>query len=282
MCNVKYFQVSLVYLLFKDSSMALCQLTKLLSGSIDNVIYKWASSEYSTNTQWQQKLIESICIIQNYEVLRNLGFSKQSLTERFLPHNISVTENLNKIRKLLYGLCESFGPNDTEILLSFVCSDFQKKGLKFHIYNSSYLEMYLLHWEVIGYISYDNLSNLCAILKQMDQLDWYERLKEVFPPVQVKSEPVFLKKVVKLKENKKSKHIFDKILDHTTSLADLTSLESLSADNVDNENKYYINPKHPGVCLIINQENFYKAIDTNLQVCKFPVLITLLILMYYK
>ncbi|XP_044267938.1 caspase-8 [Tribolium madens] len=254
-----YEKVALVFLLYEDPKSAFDQLTSLLQGSHDKLLFNWAIHENATAQKWQEKLVEALCIIQNYQIISSLGFKREDLTARFLPHHIFTHAYVNKVRKALYFVCEALQQKDVASLLNLVCKDFRDKGFDFKCINTQFLELYLLHWEIVEYVKLDDLSNLCRALKQIDQLDICDKLKEIVP-----SE----KRVdcSESEEKRQSVNVFEEILNPRSSLQSLASLETshISADNaafVSDANKYFIDPQKPGICLIINQENFYREVD---------------------
>ncbi|KAJ3656943.1 hypothetical protein Zmor_015987 [Zophobas morio] len=241
-------KVSLVYLLYDNPAVALKLLTKLVNGSNDKLIHNWTIFQNIKKSKWQEELEEALYIIQNYEVLRMLGFAKTDLDVKFPPHFCFDKIYVNKIRKVLYRLCDAFDSTDGENLLRLVHTDFQKKGFNFTVYNPEYLELYLLHWESLGYIKQDNLSNLCNILNVMEQLDWCDVLKQLFPAVGTR-----------VSEKTKTSTLFSFQSSQSTQI----SVDKNA--NYDTIEKYDVDPKSPGVCLIINQEYFYREIEPDLQ-----------------
>jgi caspase 8 len=275
-----YEKVSIVYLLYDDPKTALQELSSLIGGEQIKILYNWAIHQNLSGNKWQEKFVEAICIIQNYQVLKFLGFSRHDLRMRFLPHHQSTFLYVNKSRKALYFLCELFLPHEVDALVSLASSDMARKNVPFKRFNS-YLELYFLDWEVSGYIKQNNWNNLYVILKQMEEFDRCDNLKEIVPVVPENQSPVRDQRIgvsrVKNKTvdasgssgpSKKAVNVFEDIL-NSKSLLDMVSNESsISADNavyISDENKYQIDPKNPGFCLIINQENFYTEIDEKLQ-----------------
>lgn len=181
--------------------------------------------------------------------------------------------HVNKIRKALYFVCEALLQKHVVNLRNFTWKDLKNKGMDFKFIGTPFLEIHFLQWETLGYIKQDDLNNLCRILKQIDQLDICEKLKELIPLSQ-KSDNLEcnMKKVNSSESNRrKSVSVFEGILDPGSSLETLVSLETshISADNAEfitDANKYYIDPNKPGICLIINQEVFYREVDKEYQV----------------
>ncbi|RZC35230.1 caspase-8 [Asbolus verrucosus] len=261
-----YEKVSLIYLLEDNPQIALQNLDELFLRSSQELLYNWAKNQNLVSHKWQEKLVEALCIIQNYKIIRHLGFRKQDLDVRYLPRHLFTSYNVSKVKKALYFLCESLTRTEAEQLLKLVFTDFNDKGLETKFFDSSYLELYFLHWESVGYIKHDNFNNLYRILKQLEHFDMCDSLKRVVPMVQEqvtnnqRKNSGIKNKTVDANTNKRSPEIFEGIL-NGGSLTDLVSMQSsLSSDNATRgkaDNIYKIDPNNPGVCLIINQEYFY-------------------------
>lgn len=64
----------MVFLLFDDPRCALQNLqSKLRSSDSATVLRNWASNEENVGNDWQQKMQEALCVIQNYRILKKLG-----------------------------------------------------------------------------------------------------------------------------------------------------------------------------------------------------------------
>lgn len=109
---------------------------------------------------WEDKLVESLCICNNRNVIKKLGLRFENLKIRYLPRCRLYTNRLNPIAKCLYLLCESLTVEDTKILLRFVNEDkiflsivAEEKKYKPMLEDADQLELHLLYWMNIGYIS---------------------------------------------------------------------------------------------------------------------------------
>lgn len=63
----------MVYLLYEEPNYALQELILYLDGASKNLLHTWASAEERHSHAWQKKMIEALCVIKNYQVLRILG-----------------------------------------------------------------------------------------------------------------------------------------------------------------------------------------------------------------
>lgn len=68
-------KVSLVFLLYDNPHVALQDLYLVQNGSEKLLLTEWASSIKNKNLQWDNMLLEALCLIQNFLILRRLGKS---------------------------------------------------------------------------------------------------------------------------------------------------------------------------------------------------------------
>ncbi|XP_018561308.1 caspase-8 [Anoplophora glabripennis] len=272
-----YEMVSLVYLLYEEPNLALQELILFLDGAQKNLLYSWANLEESRSHPWQKKLIEALCVIKNYQVLRTLGYKKQDVKDYYAPHIATSITNLNKMKKVIYLICERLNCAKTEKFLSTVKFHFQEKGLIFTEYSPEFLEMYFLKWETMGYISMKDMTNIKQAFKVIEEEALWDALEGVILP----REKLEKKCVENIQESgvgektPKPRGLSTSTDTHqpaSTSRAYsgdfLSSSPSIRQDNgpdfkelhTDNH-RYEIDPENPGIILIINQEEFYTEID---------------------
>lgn len=97
---------------------------------------------------WGEKFIEALRIIDNREVLRNLGYSQSALANRcFDIPCFSI--KIHVVSKLLYKLFESLGKDKTKTLLKYV---YEEDQIPRELDDSHYLELHALYWLHINYI----------------------------------------------------------------------------------------------------------------------------------
>lgn len=116
----------------------------------------------------------------------------------------------------------------------------------------SYFEMSLLYWEHKGHISKSNLSVLIKAFKTLELEECSSCLESL------------------MKSNKNNLPIAPspcKILNQISpqlvdsSVRQLNEMDSDNARSVLSKNRYDMEAQKPGLCLIINQEHFYKEFD---------------------
>ena len=97
---------------------------------------------------WEEKLLESLLIIKNINVVNKIGFT---LEEQVLFHNLlsidqpQVTPNLNRVLKALYYLCDDLNIEETKTLIN----EFVRNNEELE---TNELELGLLYFMKKGYI----------------------------------------------------------------------------------------------------------------------------------
>ncbi|XP_030751141.1 caspase-8 [Sitophilus oryzae] len=253
----QYEIVALTYLLYDRAEIALQTLIPFLCHTKDNVLTEWVNSESRNNPKWQSKFIEAMCIIQNYQILKEFGYNKEELKAQYVPEQPEVSELVNKKRKSLYLLAEKLNTRETEIFLYNMRKAFEENHEVFQDYDFDYLELYFLDWEqrTIG-------SNyIKRSLKIMDKEHLYE-ISENLSRCEINDIPEnndieieTQKKVVK-KASTTRDTTFMSPNENVYSLEPASSSSMMSVD-IRHTDQYVIDPEYPGVVLIINQEHFY-------------------------
>ncbi|KAL1513890.1 hypothetical protein ABEB36_003230 [Hypothenemus hampei] len=247
--------VALIYLLYEDSKVALDAIEQCLTESeMNNFLYNWAYDEEKRHANWQRKLVEALCIIQNYLILKLYDFNKKTLQQMYLPKQVLTSCLVNPIRKLLYIIAEQLNSTQTQELILKIKKLENSNSLNI---TGNYLERYFLHLEY----NHIDLKTLQLILKQMDMEQFAEQLENVLSK----------KKQLKKKVN--------------TPLLVKNRTMSTAIDNTNNDNEsfnrsnllnlmsneeslrpidsciYSLHADKPGIVLIINQESFYTETD---------------------
>nr|CAI5861937.1 unnamed protein product [Callosobruchus analis] len=169
--------ISLVYLLFDQPLYALQEIALWRKEKERQVLYEWASVISGKGNVWKNQLLEALCIIKNYHILKGLGYDKDHLVH-FLPHSPYASVYVNKLRKVLYIICEKLDSSKTDTLLDYVRKDCMYKNMKLNEFNMDpiALELYLLDWESSGFVKQTSVENLMKVFKVMEQEDLYNIL----------------------------------------------------------------------------------------------------------
>ncbi|KAK5649976.1 hypothetical protein RI129_001005 [Pyrocoelia pectoralis] len=247
-------KVSLVYLLYDDIEIALQNLMQLQLGAKLQVITEWSRHAEKMGCKWQSKLLEALTIIKNFFVINKLGYHRNEVWDRFLPTNLDTSLFVDLYKKKLYCICEKMTNAQMKILLTHVQNDFKDKKLKYTDFPIPYMEMSLLDWTSIKYISSTDLSNLSKVFKVMEMYDVSESL---IPKSHLLTNVDFSgSNKIKNKEDGPCSSI------SSISTSGLFYQDRTWTNNYEN-NCYQIDSNCPGICLIINQEIFYREPDFN-------------------
>lgn len=164
-----------IYRLFQNHEE---QKTSILKTFIDN-----------HKDNWKEKLLEALCIIQNRQIIRELGISYKDLEVSYKPQIKRWSRNINPVAKCLYFLCEELTQERSISFLRCVKDDFDNytEILK----DTDCLELHILYWIEQKYISIqpDGKANLKKLLRHMKgfndliviyvALEWYQNNQNV-------------------------------------------------------------------------------------------------------
>ncbi|KAL2713498.1 caspase-8 [Vespula squamosa] len=171
--------VSILFLMVSDYKSAFPQIFK----------FYHKAKQYGTSViievvkdnqhNWQDKLLESICICNNRKVIKKLGLRFEDLEKCYLPKCRLYAKKLNPIAKCLYLLCESLTGEETKMLLHSVKEDKiflsinEDKKYEKIFEDTDQLELHLLYWMNIGYISIFSAKegNLKDLLKHLNAFE---------------------------------------------------------------------------------------------------------------
>lgn len=116
--------------------------------------------------------------------------------------------------------------------------------------NENYLEMYFLHWETVNYITKDNVDSLSKAFKYLNMNDCYASLQNL---VSIRSNV-----------NNNSSIECAANCDEKYSKTDSNDMKRSVV-----KERYHIDTKYPGLCLIINQIEFHKEFDPKFKVINY-------------
>lgn len=111
---------------------------------------------------WKDKILEALCILNNQEVIRKLKVSSRDLDLQYVPKSTLYSRSINVVAKCLYRLCESLDENEQKLLLNYVKSE--NCNYEPLLDNIDYLELHMLYWMQIGYITISKgiSTSICA------------------------------------------------------------------------------------------------------------------------
>ncbi|KAK3914909.1 Caspase-8 [Frankliniella fusca] len=132
---------SLIFLLYDHEEIALQHiqreilLTKNHLQVLDSTLFKpaesyhggalaqWARDSKNKDEFWQDKVLEALLIIKNYQVIRLLGQSKENLELKYLPKQVHTHYQVDLVRKALYLMMEDLSNQEWSLLLDYLIED---------------------------------------------------------------------------------------------------------------------------------------------------------------
>lgn len=103
---------------------------------------------------WKDRVLEALCILNNREVIKKLRLPFNDLDLQYFPKITLCSKNINIIGKCLYAVCESLDDVDQKLLLRHVKSEIS--NYEPLLDNIDYLELHMLYWMHIEYITVSN------------------------------------------------------------------------------------------------------------------------------
>lgn len=233
------FQVGVIFLLYGSDK-------DLISAGIQNILfilrnptndstflYQWAKGKYGN---WQELIIEALCIIQSFHITEKLHLDMKQLEEVYLPYRCGTSLYINPFIKCLFLMSERLLQQETDNLITYMKD---KSASNFNnVKNANeYLELYLLDWIrndllQVHVVSQAKIGLLYEFLKEFEINDALEPLE----PIKAKVKP----------ETKRKQEV------------DQVSASLPCDDSAVNGSCYKIRRENCGWVLIINQKLFTK------------------------
>lgn len=143
-------KISILFLIIDNYTDGFNDIFKLFRMKMENA---YIIVDYVKNhpENWEEKILEALCILNNREVIRKLRISFSDLNLQYVPKIKLYSRSINVIAKCLYRLCESLDENEQKLLLNYVKSE--NCNYEPLLDNIDYLELHMLYWMQIGYIT---------------------------------------------------------------------------------------------------------------------------------
>lgn len=232
-----------------------------------DILKKWSREcQHEDPNKWRNQFVEALCIIQAKKLISQLNLNVHDLYMTYLPQIRDRGLFIHRISKILYYLCEQLTKKETLHLINHISSKYSDIGVfDFPAHNGPYLEVYILHWIVKGVIDMGeekpenmrygngrtcNLKPILEFLKQQGK----DMLKDK------------IQTAVDSFNQTSSSNITDKsraTAPHYNNIGfheQLPNLDFLSHD------KYVIRKERAGILLIVNQVEFYRDTNPDLEV----------------
>lgn len=218
------------------------------------ILYDFATITHDDD--WKLPLIEALAIIQANRVIRKLGLDKEEIYEMFLPLTPELSTNIHPILKILYKICEVLTPAEAGKLLSI------NKNSTLRFYDESYLEVFFLDW-----ISKDIIAIGDVLKKKPPNLD---ELVEYFKfNGKIGLYDLTLSAISRFNENIRARsNVNDSALGtFSTDMSRSRSFDKNDSLHLEEADlSYKIGYETAGYLLIINQMEFHRETDPELQV----------------
>ncbi|XP_034933673.1 caspase-8 isoform X2 [Chelonus insularis] len=125
-------------------------------------------------SNWKDKFIEALCIINNQKIITSLGLLMKDLELIHYPFSSRIVSKINVGAKILYKCFESLGVKDQALLLNAIYKNIEKDE---RLKNVEILELHALYWISVGYITIKpNEGDMRQLLKCLKSLGHYEKI----------------------------------------------------------------------------------------------------------
>ncbi|RLU27033.1 hypothetical protein DMN91_000832 [Ooceraea biroi] len=176
-------KISILFLIIEDYANAFTCIFNLYQKAKREKAYIIIDYVKSHPENWEDKVLEALCIVNNCEVLGKLRVSFDILNRHYVPKIRLSAQNVNVIAKCLYDVCESLDEDEQNLLIRFVKSE--NSNYEPLLDNVDCLELHMLYWMQIKYItiskdrehlirllkhlaSFANLQTICWDLEKFD------------------------------------------------------------------------------------------------------------------
>lgn len=288
-----YDMTSLVFLLYDTPDTALQRLIVFQRVSNDagssinlNMLHEWfRHAKHSPN--WKHEFVEALLICQLFGIVRKLGFNVPAARRHYQTDNIHVKMYINPLKKALYKLCENIN-SDNLLKLKKTLLTYDIDTTEYDSCELIFLKLMCIKFITIDQFQYgkkvlgykvtlekllkivENLPGLKKIVMEINLLQ--QSINEEQNAVQsiVTSTPAAPMKVDESKQKDSQENYYNMDFDDVFKLLgelhlDESSPELLKSDNqnkLGNDSYAIKSNKRIGVCVIVNQENFYPSKDS--------------------
>lgn len=264
--------MSLIFLLAADNihrSRFFIERLMILSADPaghSDILKKWAREcQHEDASIWRSKFVEALCIIQAKKLIAKLNLNWNDLAMTYLPHIRDRGLFVQRIVKILYFVCEQLNADETMQLIDHISHKYSSPCAFPFPAGGPYLEVYLLHWIVKGVIDVGEEKpehagcgngRPCDLRPVLDYLKQHgkDTLKDkVQMAVDSFNQP-------------RASNITDESRASTRQHANIGFHEQPPKSDLLSHDRYVIRPERAGIMLIVNQIEFYRDSNPDLQV----------------
>ncbi|XP_032676854.1 caspase-8-like isoform X1 [Odontomachus brunneus] len=232
-------KISILFLIIEDYANIFRDVFKLFEKATKENTYIITDYVKQQSEKWKDRVLEALCILNNREVIKKLRLRFSELDLQYFPKIKLCSKNISNIAKCLYAVCESLDEVDQKLLLKLVKSE--NANYEHLLDNIDYLELHMLYWMEIEYITVSNdQHNMKKLLKHLKK---FENLKTI---------------CMDLEKFGNHLHVVD--TRGTLGINDKSNLQLISLEETSYIEKHCyikkIRPINSGLCVIINQMYF--------------------------
>lgn len=249
----QYEKISLVYLVASDYKTASETMLRLIN---NDYIFNQFLTEQLKSIDSTKKIIEALCVIQNYEVLKLLDYKKSELQTDFSPLIYHCAIYINKVRKLCYRIMENLTMDEEQELLQAIKEDVGHMGIPFAEY--PYLEMQFAYLFEKQYITDNDLSNITNLFKALEMDKYVDILNAKKRPSANIPTPMSSRQMQSTATDKSTANM------GSPNTSGATQMRPKQSD-LNESDVYPMDENNPGFVLIIENNNFYEEEDEQFQ-----------------
>lgn len=137
-------KVSLIFLLFEDSSEALIKATLVIESqdtSHKDILLLWAKN---CGLLWRQKFLEALLIIKCFGLINNILDLDLQTVHQYYPMDSFQTAFIHPIKKCLYAMSEAMVPEETDKVLNEFKNVFDAETMMIEGTDTIYFEIFIL------------------------------------------------------------------------------------------------------------------------------------------
>uniref|UniRef100_A0A1B6MSE2 Caspase family p20 domain-containing protein n=2 Tax=Graphocephala atropunctata TaxID=36148 RepID=A0A1B6MSE2_9HEMI len=166
--------ISLIFLLF-DSYVALQEIFSMLRNYevhgqrnvVNDKLSAWARHQaHNQPASWRMKLLEGLAVLQSYDILQKLGYSRDRVDNEFCPRS-NETRFLDKAKKMLFLLCDRLSGEQAIQLITLVRVEAKFADDITVRCNTINMELHILFWLTQDVISIDKEVNVSCLIKYL-------------------------------------------------------------------------------------------------------------------
>lgn len=147
-------KISILFLIIEDYTNIFRDVFNLFEKAKKENTYIITDYVKQQSEKWKDRVLEALCILNNREVIKKLRLLFSDLDLQYFPKIILCSKNISNIAKCLYAICESLDEVDQKLLLKLVKSE--NSNYESLLDNIDYLELHMLYWMEIEYITVSN------------------------------------------------------------------------------------------------------------------------------